>query len=150
MAQTLLSEGGTDRRQFPTVTHCCAWLGRAPHHDVSGGQGLRSRTLQVVSRATQAVRQAAQAVAQSGSSVGADCRAMRARRGPQQATVATAHTIARGVSHRLKYREPCNAESATAYERQRRERALNHLTRRASKLGDMLTPVAISQPTSPV
>jgi transposase len=85
-----------------------------------------------------------------GSSFGASFRAMRARLGPQQATVATAHKIARVVYHLLKYREPFNAESAAAYECQRRERELQHLTRRASKLGYMLTPVAISQPASPV
>lgn len=150
IAQTILSEVGTDMSKFPTVKHFCSWLGLAPHNDVSGGKVLRSRTLKVVSRATQAFRQAAQAVARSGSSFGAYFRAMRARLGPQQATVATAHKIARVVYHLLKYREPFNAESAAAYERQRRERELKHLTRRASKLGYMLTPVAISQPASPV
>jgi transposase len=150
MAQTILAEVGTDMSKFPPVKHFCSWLGLAPHTDVAGGKVVRSRTLKVVSRATQAFRQAAQAVARSGSSFGASCRAMRARLGPQQATVATAHKIARVVYHLLKYREPFNAESAAAYERQRRERELKHLTRRASKLGYMLTPVAISQPASPV
>jgi transposase len=150
MAQTILSEVGTDMSQFPTVKHFCSWLGLAPHHDVSGGQVLRSRTLKGVSRATQAFRQAAQAVARSGSSFGAYFHAMRARLGPQQATVATAHKIARVISHLLKDREPFNAASAASYERPRRERELKHLTRRASKLGYMLTPVAISPPASPV
>jgi hypothetical protein len=150
MAQTILSEVGTDMSPFPTVKHFCSWLGLAPHHDVSGGQVLRSRTLKGVSRATQAFRQAAQAVARSGSSFGAYFHAMRARLGPQQATVATAHKIARVISHLLKDREPFNAASAASYERPRRERELKHLTRRASKLGYMLTPVAISPPASPV
>ena len=97
-----LSEIGTDMRQFPTVKPCCAWLGLAPHHDIAGGRVLRPRTLKVVSRATHALRQAAPSVARAGSSVGASCRARRARRGPPQATVATAHKIARVVYHRRK------------------------------------------------
>ena len=142
IAQTILSEVGTDLSTFPTVKPCCSWLGLAPHHDVSGGKVWRSRTLKVVRRATPAFRQAAQAVARSGSAFGAYFRTMRARLGPQQATVATAHQLARVVYHLLQYREPFNAESAAAYERQRRQRALQHLTRRASKLGYPFTPVA--------
>jgi transposase len=67
---------------------------------------------------------------------------MRARLGPQQATVATAHKIARVVYHLLKYRQPFHNESAATDERQRRERELQHLSRRAQKLGYTLTPVA--------
>jgi transposase len=142
IAQTLLSEIGTDMHQFPTVKHFCSWLGLAPHNDISGGRVLRSRTLKVVSRATQAFRQAAQSVARSASAFGAYFRAMRARLGPQQATVATAHKIARVVYHLLKYRQPFTDESAVTYERKRRERELQHLSRRAHKLGYTLTPVA--------
>ena len=99
IAPTLLVEVGTDMRKFPTVKHCCSWLGLAPHNDISGGRVLRSRTLQVVNRATQAFRQAAQSVARSDAAFGAYFRAMRARLGPQQAIVATAHKSARVVSH---------------------------------------------------
>ena len=38
IAPTLLAEVGTDMRKFPTVKHCCSWLGLAPHHDISGGR----------------------------------------------------------------------------------------------------------------
>jgi transposase len=142
IAQTIISEIGTDMHQFPTVKHFCSWLGLAPHNDISGGRVLRARTLKVVSRATQAFRQAAQSVARSGSSFGAYFRTMRARLGPQQATVATAHKIARVVYHLLKYHQPFNEESATEYLRKRRERELQHLSRRAQQLGYTLPPVA--------
>jgi transposase len=36
LAQTIRSEIGTDMSRFPTVKHCCSWLGLAPHHDISG------------------------------------------------------------------------------------------------------------------
>jgi hypothetical protein len=45
------------------------------------------------------LRQAAQAVARSDSAFGASFRSMRARLGPQQAIVATAHKSARVVYH---------------------------------------------------
>ena len=146
IAPTSVAEVGTDMRTFPTVTHCCSWLGLAPRHDISGGKVLRSGTLQVVKPATQACRQAAQAVARSDAAFGASFRPMRARLGPQQAIVATAHKMARVVSHLLKERQAFRDESATEYARQRRERELKHLTRRANKLGYTLAPVAPSQP----
>ena len=149
LAPTILAEVGTDRGKFPTVKHCCSWLGLAPHNDISGGRVVRSRTLKVVNRATQAFRQAAQSVARSDSAFGAYCRSMRARLGPQQAIVATAHKIARVVYHLLQQHEAFREESATAYTHQRRERELKHLTRRANKLGSTLNPVATSQAALP-
>jgi len=137
--QTLLSEIGTDMERFPTVKHFCSWLGLAPHNDISGGKVLRSRTMKVRNRANQAFRQAAQSVAKSDSSFGAYYRAMRARLGPKQAIVATAHKIARTVYHLLKTGEPYREESADEYEHKRRERERKHLERRAQKLGYMLT-----------
>jgi transposase len=142
IAQPIISAGGTDRDKVPTVKHFCAWLGLAPHNELSGGHVWRARTLNVVSRVTQAVRQAAQSVVRSASAFGAYFRALRARLGPQQATVATAQKIARVVSHLLQYHEPFTEESAATDERKRRERDLQHLRRRAHKLGYTLTPVA--------
>jgi len=139
--QTIISEIGTDMSRFPTVKHFGAWLGLAPRNEISGGKVLRSRTQKVANRATQAFRQAAQSVSRSDSAVGAYYRSMRARKGPEQANVATAHKIARIVYHLLKYGEAYEAESAAAYEQQRQERELRQLSRRAAKLGYTLAPV---------
>lgn len=139
-AQAIIAEIGTDVSRFPTVKHFCSWLGLAPHNDISGGKVLRSRTRKVVNRATQAFRQAAQSVARSDSAFGAFFRSMRARLGPQQATVATAHKIARTVYHMLKQREAFCPEAAAAYDEQRRKRELRQLARRAQRLGFVLAP----------
>jgi hypothetical protein len=147
--QTIISEIGTDRERFPTVKHFCSWLGLAPHNDISGGKVLRSRTLKVHSRANQAFRQAAHSVTRSDSSIGAYYRAMRARLGPKQAIVATAHKIARIVYHLLKTREPYREESAADYDHKRRERELKHLARRAQKLGYTLTVAPATTPDVP-
>jgi len=143
--QTIISEIGTDMSRNPTVKHSCAWLGLAPRNDISDGKVLRSQTQKVVNRATQAFRQAAQSVSRSDSAIGAYYRAMRARKGSQQATVATAHKTARIVYHLLKYGEAYEAENANAYEQKRQERELRQLTRRAQKLGYTLTIVEPNQ-----
>jgi len=146
--QTILSEIGTDMERFPTVKHFCSWLGLAPHNDISGGKVLRSRTMKVRNRANQAFRQAAQSVAKSDSSFGAYYRAMRARLGPKQAIVATAHKIARTVYQLLKTGQPYREESAAEYDHKRRERERKHLERRAQKLGYTLAPIPASAPES--
>lgn len=148
-AQTIISEIGTDMERFPTVKHFCSWLGLAPHNDISGGKVLRSRTMKVRNRANQAFRQAAQSVAKSDSSFGAYYRAMRARLGPKQAIVATAHKIARTVYHLLKTGEAYQEQSAAEYDLKRRERERKHLERRAQKLGYILTAIPPTSSESP-
>jgi transposase len=65
---------------------------------------------------------------------------MRARKGSQQAIVATPHKIARTVYHLLKTGESYVAQSAGEHEEQRRECELRQLSRRAQKLGYTLAP----------
>jgi transposase len=140
--QTLITEIGTDMSRFPTVKQFCSWLGLVPRNDISGGKVLRSRTKKVVSRANQAFRMAAQAVNRTDTAFGAYYRSMRARKGPQQAIVATAHKIARTVYHLLKYGDAFVEERAEAYEQKRRQQELHRLARRAEKLGYTLTQLA--------
>gem|GEM_PF-4923620 len=79
-----------------------SWLGLAPRNDRSGWNVVRSRTRKTVHRATHAFRPAAQSVAGSDTVEEAYVRRTRAKLGPHQATVATAHTIARVVDRLLK------------------------------------------------
>jgi transposase len=79
--------------RFPTSKHFCAWLGLAPCNAISGGKVLHSHTAKVANQATQAFRMAAYAVSRSDTAVGAYYRSMRARKGLQQAIVATAHKM---------------------------------------------------------
>jgi transposase len=133
---TALSECGTDLAAFPSEKHYAAWLGLAPHHDISGGKVLRTRTLKTHNRAGQAFRLAALAVSRSPhSAFGAYYRRLRARGGSEKAIVATAHKIARTFYHLLKHRVPFRAESAEAYEKRAAERELKQLQKKAAKLG---------------
>jgi transposase len=143
--QTIISEIGLDMSKWPSEKHFCSWLRLAPHNDISGGKVLRSRTLQTRNRAGQAFRMAAQAVSRSPhSAFGAFYRRLRARVGPKQALVATAHKIARTFYHVLKYRTPFQDLSAEEYEQQARERDIAKLRKKAARLG--LTLVASPAP----
>jgi len=147
LAQTIISEIGTDMFCFSTARHFCSWLGLAPHHDISGGKVLRSRTLKTDNRAGQAFRQAAASVTRSDLAFGAFYRRKRARIGPMQALVATAHKIARTVYYMLKHRVAYHDIGAQGYETQQRERELTYLQRKAAKLGFELTPKQAAVPS---
>ena len=135
LAQTILSEIGTDMSRFPTEKHFCSWLGLAPHHEISGGKVLRNHTLKTDNRAGQAFRQAAACVIRSHSAFGAFYRRKRAQLGPLQAQVATAHKIARTVYHLLKYKTPYQDIGATAYQQQAQAREVAALRKKAAQLG---------------
>jgi transposase len=51
LAQTIVSEIGTDMSKFPTDKHFCSWLGLAPHNDIFGGKVLKSYPLKTRNRA---------------------------------------------------------------------------------------------------
>jgi hypothetical protein len=80
-------------------------------------------------------------VAQSDWAFGAFYRRLKARVGPAQAQVATAHKIARVVYHLLKYQVEYRQTTAQEYQQQFREREIRHLQRKAARLGFSLTPI---------
>ena len=141
LAQTIISEIGTDMSRFPTSKHFCSWLGLAPHNDISGGKVLRSHVLKVHNRAGQALRQAAQACSRSHSVFGAFYRARSARRSSEEAVVATAHKIARVLYHMLTCREAFKPESTRDFEQKRQQREVRHVQKRAKALGFALQPL---------
>lgn len=140
LAQTILSEIGTDLSRFPTSKHFCSWLGLAPHTDISGGKVLRSRIMKVHNRAGQALRQAAQSCARSHSLFGAFYRARAARSSAAEATVATAHKIARVIYHMLTQHEAFQPESIQAFDQRRQQREVKYLQKKAKTLGFTLQP----------
>jgi transposase len=141
LAQTILSELGTALSKWPDDKHFCAWLGLAPKNDISGGKGLKSRTMKHRNRAAPAFRMAAQSVVRAHCAFGAFYRRLQGRLGPAQALVATAHKIARTVSHMLKHRVPYHDSGAAEYTQRFRERELYYMQKKAAKLGYKLSPV---------
>ena len=141
IAQTVMSEIGTDLSRFPTSKHFCSWLGLAPHNDISGGKVLRSRLLKVHNRAGQALRQAAQSCSRSHSLFGAFYRARAARSSSEEAVVATAHKIARVIYHMLTQHEAFTPASMQAFDQRRQQRELKYLQKKAKALGFALQPL---------
>ena len=79
---------------------------------------LKNKTLKTKNRAGQAFRMAAQSVKQADCPFGMLYRRLRSRLGPAQATVATAHAIARVVYRMLKYKVEYDPLSVNEYLRQ--------------------------------
>lgn len=148
LAQKIVSEIGTDMSKFPTEKHFASWLKLAPNNQITGGRIIRSSTGKSHNRARQAFLQAAASVARSHTALGAFYRRLKARLGPAQAQVATAHKIACIVYHLLKFKVEYQSMSAQEYERQFREREIRHLQRKAARLGFTLSPLPVATAVS--
>jgi transposase len=140
LAQTVIMEAGTDMGKFPDEKHFCSWLGLAPKHEISGGKVLKNSTLKTKNRAGQAFRMAAQAVKQADCVFGVMYRRLRARLGPAQATVATAHALARVVYRMLKYKVEYEPLNVNEYQKQYEEQQIKYMRKKAAKFGFQLVP----------
>lgn len=140
LAQTVITEIGTDLSKFPNEKHFCSWLGLAPKNDISGGKVLLSRTLKTRNRAGQAFRLAAVSVMRADCAFGAFYRRMKSRLGPAQATVATAHLIARVVYRMLKYQIEYQPLNMAEYEKKYHQQQIKYLQKKAAKFGFQLAP----------
>lgn len=139
LLQKILAEVGTDMSRFPTVKHFCSWLGLAPHNAISGGRVLYSHTLKNRNRAGQAFRLAARAVARGKTVYSEFYRKVRARSGAKEASVATAHKIARTFYFMLKRGQPFDKPDLQTYLQIQHDKEVQRLRTRAAKLGFMLT-----------
>jgi transposase len=142
VAQTVIVECGTDMKQFPKEGNFCSWLGLAPKHEISGTKVLKNKTLKTKNRAGQAFRMAAQSVKNSDCVFGLMYKRFRAHMDNRQATVATAHAIARTVYKMLKYKVEYDQIDVTEYEKKYEEQQIKYVKKKAAKLGFQLVPVA--------
>lgn len=140
LAQEMVMETGTDMTRFPNEKHFCSWLGLAPKNEISGGKVLRSATLKTRNRAGQAFRKAAASVMRSDCVFGVFYRRMKARLGPAQAAVATAHLIARVYYRMLKFKVEYQPLTVEQYEAKYRQQQVKSLQKKAAKLGYQLSP----------
>jgi transposase len=141
LAQTVTMEVGSNvGEKFPTEKHFSSWLGLAPKHDISGGKVLNNKTLKTKNRAGQAFRMAANSVKKADCPFGVLYRRLRSRLGPAQATVATAHAIARVVYKMLKYKVEYDPLSVNEYQKKYEEQQVKYMRKRAAKFGYQLVP----------
>ena len=83
---------------------------------------------------------AAQSAKNSDSVFGVMYKRFRARQGPSQATVSTAHAIARIVYRMLKYKVEYETISVNEYEKKYEEQQVKYFKKKAAKLGYLLVP----------
>ena len=83
---------------------------------------------------------ATQSVKQAECVFGVFSRRLRTRLGPSQATVATAHAIARVVYRMLKYRVEYEPLNVNEYLRQDEVQQIKYLKKRAAKFGLQFVP----------
>ena len=140
-ALVLLSASGTDRHRWPSVKHGWSWLGRCPQHQISGGKVLSRRVRPGAHRVTVALRLAARRVHHAQSALGAFVRRMQARLGTPKASTATAHTLARLVSHLLQPGSASVQQGRDAYEAPYRERKVQTMAKQAKAFGSTLVPL---------
>jgi len=141
LAQTVTMEVGSNvGEKFLTEKHFSSWLGLAPKHDISGGKVLNNKTLKTKNRAGQAFRMAANSVKKADCPFGVLYRRLRSRLGPAQATVATAHAIARVVYKMLRYKVEYDPLSVNEYQKQYEEQQIKYMRKRAAKFGYQLVP----------
>jgi transposase len=141
-AQTVLSEIGLDMSAWPTVKHFTSWLGLCPQNHISGGRVLKRGTAKVVNRAAQALRMATQSLHRSQGMLGNYYRKMKSKHGPQVATTATAHKLARIIYTMLKNKTAYVPQDVDAYEEKRRQYHIKSLQKQAQKLGFALLSVS--------
>ena len=140
LAQTVIMEVGTDMSKFPSEKHFCSWLGLAPKHEISGAKVLKNKTLKTKNRAGQAFRMAAQSVKRADCVFGSLYRRLKGRLDKAQATVATAHMIARVVYRMLKYKVEYETIDIEEYEAKYKEQQIRYMRKKAAKLGFQLVP----------
>jgi transposase len=140
LAQTVIMEVGTDMSKFPSEKHFCSWLGLAPKHEISGAKVLKNKTLKTKNRAGQAFRMAAQSVKQADCVFGSLYRRLKSRLDKAQATVATAHAIARVVYRMLKYKVEYEQVSVEEYEQKYKDQQIKYMKKKAAKFGFQLIP----------
>lgn len=138
----LYSEIGPDLSRFPDCEHFCAWLNLAPGTRISGGKALRRTPAVTTHRAANALKQAAANARLSDTFIGACHRARLARMPKACAIKATAHQLARLIYAMVTAGQAYVEHGIETFEKQRQERQVTYLRRKAAQLGYQLTEQA--------
>lgn len=137
MAEVFIAETGGDMTVFPTAGQLAAWSGMAPGSHESAGK-RRPAGVQHGNRwLGRVLIEAARAAARTKNTyLGAQYRRLAARRGPNKASVAVAHSMIVSAWHMLSTGETYRELGADYYTRRNDpERQARRLTRQLENLG---------------
>jgi len=106
-AEVFVAETGGDMSRFPSASHLAAWAGLAPANDESAGKHRCAGTRKGARWLRLAFIEAAKSASRSrGTYLAAQYHQVAARRGPNKATVAVAHSIVVAAGHMLSTATP--------------------------------------------
>lgn len=142
VGQVILSELGPNLSAFPDEHRFASWLELVPRRDITGGKVIRQKARQSKNRVANALRMAAESLSHSDSYLGARYRRLRGRMSGPAAVKAMAHYLARLVYRLLTKGQEYLDRGAAYFERQRSQRELVGLKRKAAEHGMKLVPAS--------
>ena len=139
-AETIVAETGADMARFPTAAQLCAWAGVAPANHESAGKRRPAGTRQGANWLRRSLIEAAKAASRTKDTyLAAQYRQIAARRGPNKATVAVAHTILFAAWHMLTTGETYDELGPDYLSRRDTQAETRRLLKRLESLGHSVT-----------
>jgi transposase len=139
-AEVLLAEIGIDMTRFPTDRHLASWAALCPGNHESAGKRKSGKTRKGNRALRTALVEAAKAAGKArGTYLGAQYRRLAARRGPNKAAVAVAHSILIIAYHLLKDGSHFHDLGADFFDRRNQDALERRLVRRLEALGNKVS-----------
>ena len=140
--QVILSELGPDLSAFPDQDAFASWLELVPRRDITGGKVIQQKSRKSKNRVANALRMAAESLCHSDSYWGARYRRLRGRMDGPSAVKAMARHLACLIYRLLTKGQDYVDRGAAHFERQRSQRELTSLKRKAAEYHLVLVPAS--------
>ena len=139
-AEVIIAETGGDMSVFPTAKHLASWAGMCPGNDESAGKRRTGKTRKGSKWLSQTLVECAKSANRSKNTyLAAQYARLRARRGPNKATIAVCHSILTAVWHMLTTGETYTDPGGDFFARRDPERTRKRLVGQLERLGYAVT-----------